>query len=251
MAPGSRGNQATAWLRERLALRVRHAAVSEALARTVRWPVEAILPDPYDETVFGEDLTVARDLDVAFVGRLIPEKGAHVLIEALSILKRGIRLTASIAGDGPELDQLKQLIDARKLGEGVKLKGQVRGTALARLLNRHRVLVVPSLCAEGFGLAALEGIACGCVVLGSKVGGLPEAIGCCGTTFPAGDAEGLAEMLGEMLQSPEQLKRFRTGAEQHLARHRPDAVARRYLEFVTPRGLRLAHRKLCWIQSAP
>jgi glycosyltransferase involved in cell wall biosynthesis len=112
--------------------------------------------------------------------------------------------------------------------------------ALARLLNRHRVLVVPSLCAEGFGLAALEGIACGCVVLGSKVGGLPEAIGCCGATFRADDAEELAEMLGEMLRSPEQLERFRTDAEQHLEKHRPDAVARRYLESL----LRREHRPL-------
>jgi glycosyltransferase involved in cell wall biosynthesis len=251
MAPGSCENQATAWLRERLALRARHAAVSEALARTVRWRVEAILPDPYDETVLRGDSTVARDLDVAFVGRLILEKGAHVLVEALSILKgRGTRLTASIVGDGPELKRLKQSIDAGQLREDVKLKGRVSGVALARLLNQHRVLVAPSLCAEGFGLAALEGIACGCVVLGSRLGGLPEAIGCCGMTFPAGDAEGLAEMLAEVLRSPERLDRFRIGAEQHLAKHRPATVARRYLEFVTAGELRLVPKSLCAMQSA-
>jgi len=237
MAPGNCENQATAWLRDRLALCARHAAVSEALARAVRWPVEAVLPDPYDDTVFREDPTVARDLDVAFVGRLTPEKGAHVLVEALSILKgRGTRLNASIVGDGPELNRLKQLIDARQLRENVKLKGQLSGLALARLLNRHRVLVAPSLCAEGFGLAALEGIACGCVVLGSRLGGLPEAIGCCGMTFAAGGAERLAKTLAEVLRSPEQLDRFRLGAEQHLAKHRPAAVARRYLEFIMARA---------------
>jgi glycosyltransferase involved in cell wall biosynthesis len=196
--------------------------------------VEAVLPDPYDDTAFRKDSTIARDRDVAFVGRLIPEKGAHVLIEALSILEgTGTRLTASIVGDGPELNRLKQLIDAQQLGESVKLTGQLSGVALARLLNRHQLLVVPSLCAEGFGLAALEGIACGCVVLGSRLGGLPEAIGCCGMTFTAGEAEGLAEMLGDVLRSPERLDQLRTGAEQHLANHRPAVVARRYLEFVT------------------
>ena len=41
------------------------------------------------------------------------------------------------------------------------------GAALAALLNQCRILVVPSLWAEPFGIVALEGIACGCVVVGS------------------------------------------------------------------------------------
>ncbi len=50
---------------------------------------------------------------------------------------------------------------------------------------------------------ALEGIACGCVVVGSEGGGLKDAIGPCGDTFRNGDAADLARVLGHRLRHPE------------------------------------------------
>jgi glycosyltransferase involved in cell wall biosynthesis len=220
-----------------MARRARHASVGLGLAPAIPWPVEALLPNPYDETVFRLDKEVARDMDVAFVGRLIEAKGAQILVEALAILERnGIALSASIIGDGPELKRLREDIAARGLERRVGLRGLVIGSELARLLNRHRILVVPSLCPEGFGLVALEGIACGCIVVGSNWGGLPEAIGSCGATFPTGNAESLARTLGDLLGSPSKMQGLRAGAEQHLAKHRPGVVARRYLEFINELG---------------
>jgi len=232
--PGNDSNRLRLWLRERLARRTRHVAVCMTLASTIRWPIEAILPNPYDQKVFHADETSSRDLDVVFAGRLVPEKGAHILIEALSILARGgTSVTASIIGNGPELRRLEESAATQGLKRWVQLRGQATGSRLAKLLNRHRVLAVPSLCAEGFGLVALEGIACGCVVVGSRTGGLPEAIGPCGTTFRTGNAECLADALRRVLGSADMIKRLRAGSDQHLARHCPEAVARRYLCFLS------------------
>jgi glycosyltransferase involved in cell wall biosynthesis len=101
---------------------------------------------------------------------------------------------------------------------------------LTGILNEHRLMVVPSRWQEPFGIVALEGIACGCVVVGSEDGGLRDAIGPCGVTFPNGDAKALAQTLFRLLTDEGRLSGYRTGAEAHLSRHRKAEVAKSYLE---------------------
>lgn len=229
--PAARDGGVGGWVRRHLAREVRHAAVSWTLAQALPWPVETILPNPYDDAMFRVDPAVGRNRDIIFVGRLVPEKGAHVLVEAIAILRSSARfMTATIVGNGPESSSLAKLIQARELDGCVKLAGRVTGAVLARLLNQHRILVIPSLCKEAFGIIALEGIACGCAILGSDLGGLPEAIGPCGITFPKGDAGALAARVKTLLDSPDTIEKLRAGAERHLAPHRPSSVAQRYLE---------------------
>ena len=91
-------------------------------------------------------------------------------------------------------------------------------------------MVVPSIWNEPFGVVALEGLACGCVVIGSEGGGLKQAVGPAGLTFANGDAEGLASALEQVLCDPAVQERFRAAAPAHLALHQPAAVAKRYLE---------------------
>jgi glycosyltransferase involved in cell wall biosynthesis len=226
----TRQNAASASLRAKLAACARHAAVSRALARMLPWPVEAILPNPYDECIFRLAPNTRRTLDIIFVGRLIPQKGAAVLLEAVARLKRhGSVLKVTIAGDGPQRVQLEELIAASQLKNVVRFAGPVTGLELAHLFQEHHIAVLPSVQSEAFGLIALEAIACGCTVVGSEVDGLPEAIGPCGMTFPAGDAEALAATLRNLLNSPQEIKAFRAAAGQHLAKHRPAAVAQCYL----------------------
>ena len=101
-----------------------------------------------------------------------------------------------------------------------------------RTLNRHRILVVPSRYNEPFGIVALEGIACGCVVVGSRGGGLKEAIGPCGDTFRNGDAADLARVLGRLLRRPELDAEPLRQAAGHLARHAGERVAAAYLREI-------------------
>jgi glycosyltransferase involved in cell wall biosynthesis len=164
---------------------------------------------------------------------LIPEKGVQVLIEALTILRRaGQPLTATIVGDGEERDSLEQLAKRNHLEQCLLFTGAVTGGALAGLLNRHRLMVVPSTYHEPFGIVALEGIACGCVVIGSQAGGLPEAIGPCGTTVRPANPALLAAEIRDVLAGRRELAGFPKLAEAHLAAHRAEAVASRYLELL-------------------
>ena len=105
--------------------------------------------------------------------------------------------------------------------------GVKRGSDLARFVARHRVMAVPSRWAEPFGIVALEGIACGCVVVGTSLGGLPEAIGPCGVTVPNADTSAMARALRLLLEDDSLRAGYRSGAAPvHLARHSRSTVAR-------------------------
>jgi glycogen synthase len=100
------------------------------------------------------------------------------------------------------------------------------------VMNRHQVIVIPSRWPEPFGIVALEGIACGCIALGSEQGGLNEAIGNCGMTFRNGDGDELADRLRDLLSDSQLREEFRAAAAAHLERFRAPTVAQHYLALL-------------------
>jgi len=178
-----------------------------------------VIPNPYDDALFRLRPEVPRDRDLLFVGRLVSDKGVYLLLQALSLLP-GWRLT--IVGDGPEASALPWRAEEWKVGDRVTFTGPKRGEELARLINAHRILVVPSRWAEPFGIVALEGAASGCTVVASDRGGLPDAVGPCGGVFASGDAATLAQAL-ENVPTPDPV-----AVAKHLERHRAGAVVVAY-----------------------
>ncbi|WP_017323927.1 glycosyltransferase family 4 protein [Synechococcus sp. PCC 7336] len=205
-------------------------SVSEAIAKHIDRPSVAI-GNPYREDLFRVMPEIDRDRDLVFLGRLVSDKGADLLIDALALLqKEQLRPNATIVGAGPEADPLKAQVQRLGLQHQVEFVGVKTGEELVRCLNRHTIVAIPSRWAEPFGLVALEGIACGCVAVGSAAGGLKDAIGPCGVTFPNGDAVALARQLANLLRQPEALSQYRERAPEHLARHQRDRVAKAYLQ---------------------
>jgi glycogen(starch) synthase len=207
----------------------RNIAASEAIANALGAP-STVIANPYDDRMFFRRADAVRSRDLVFVGRLVSDKGLMLLLDALSLLARNdMRPTLTVIGSGPEETRCREACAAAGLESQVEWAGSTHGEALALVLNRHRVLVVPSLWREPFGIVALEGAACGCAVVGSVGGGLPEAIGPCGRTFPNGDAAALARALRATLDD-------NTGptpaVQEHLRRHTPAVVARRYLDIL-------------------
>ena len=204
-------------------------SISQAIADSLPVP-SVILPDPYQDEVFRVVPGTRREKELIFVGRLVPDKGADVLIEALGRLKQGgLGPELTLVGDGPELMNLQTLAVRAGVRDQITFLGRKTGVELAALLNRHQILVVPSRWQEPFGIVALEGIACGCAVVGSHGGGLKDAIGPCGVTFPNGDGSALAAILSDLLSAPEKLVRYREHAGPHLQPHQRRTVARAYL----------------------
>jgi glycogen synthase len=216
-------------IKRALVSRVNNVAISHAIAQDIGAPAE-IIGNPYDELVFKQVPAMPRDREIIFVGRLVSDKGADLLLRAVNLLKKpGTNLT--IVGQGPEEKALRARAGELKLD--VTFAGPMSGTKLAELLNRHHVIAIPSRWPEPFGVVALEGIACGCTPVGSEQGGLREAIGPCGLTFANGDAQQLANRLQEVLDDPPLREKLRATAPAHLKNFRAAVVAQRYLDILS------------------
>lgn len=222
-----------------LAARMKHAVVNRASSIAISKPVAAcfeadsvIIPNPYDVRVFTNTTPdPARTGDLVFLGRLVTEKGIDVLLHALGLLlAKGLSPRLTVVGSGAELEPMQKLAATVGVQEQVSFVGPKRGAAITEILNQHRILVVPSRYDEPFGVVALEGIACGCVVIGSGGGGLPVAIGPCGLTFPNGDAKALAQAIEKLFRNPKERQRLLASAPKHLARFHPTTVASQYLD---------------------
>ena len=205
----------------------RNISVSRSVALALP-VVSTVIYNCYNDAVFRLYADELRETDFLFVGRLVSQKGCDMLIEACSRLRRAFRL--SIVGDGAELAGLSARVEALGLSDRIVFLGFMRDEQLARTMGRHRVMIVPSVGAEGFGIVALEGLACGCRMLVSDAGGLPEAVGPFGDVFPMGNVDALVALLGECLARPE-VDQMTAAKTAFLQDHSAPKVARRYLDF--------------------
>jgi glycosyltransferase involved in cell wall biosynthesis len=174
-------------------------------------------------------------LRVAFVGRVIRDKGPDVLLDALTLLDRadiGVTIIggAGFAVDAP-LTPYEQSL--RRLGAPLgdrfaTVPFAARGET-ARLLRDVDVLVVPSRWRDPFALTVLEGMASGAAVVASDIGGIPEAAGGAGILVPPDDARALADAIAA-LADDESLRRRTALAGLEHARASTWAVARAALD---------------------
>lgn len=207
-------------------------SISKAVADHL--PVSStVIGNPYRDHLFYEMPAIPRDQELVFVGRLVSDKGVGLLIQAIAQLKqKGLTPKLTVVGTGRELKKLEQQAQDLHIAEQVNFVGTKTGSELVQLLNQHQIMVVPSLWAEPFGIVALEGIACGCVVVGSEGGGLKDAIGPCGITFPNGEVTALTQGLFELLSNPNKLVGYRAKAQEHLSHHTSAEVAKAYLKVI-------------------
>ena len=144
--------------------------------------------------------------DIVCVGELRPVKAIDVLIEALAVLRRdGRRVTATIAGDGPQAGELKALAERRRIADQVRFIGHCPArTAFAM----GRMLVMPSR-AESLPYVVLEAAAAGMPIIATRVGGIPEIFGPEAAHLVApDDTAALIVAIGAALDDPEQYRRI-------------------------------------------
>jgi glycosyltransferase involved in cell wall biosynthesis len=149
-------------------------------------PAPLPAPGPWDD----------RPASVLFLGRLSPEKGVDVLLEAMAACPE---LELKIAGDGPDLPRLQAR--AAELGLGnVAFLGFQERPARDALLREALALVLPSAWYEHFPMTVLEASAAATPLVASRLGGLPGLIdeGRTGWLFAPGDASDLAGRLREL-----------------------------------------------------
>ncbi|WP_173921771.1 glycosyltransferase [Agromyces sp. Marseille-P2726] len=143
----------------------------------------------------------SRGLDrivVGFLGRLVPEKGVLVLLDAVA---RDPRLHLRIGGSGPLAGELVRGAREAGIGDRVETAGPIDPAEVVAFYRSLDVLAVPSLptpsWTEQFGRVAVEAMACGVPVVSSDAGALPDVVGGAGLVVGAGDAGALSDALVE------------------------------------------------------
>ena len=144
-----------------------------------------------------------NEIQLGYVGRLVQEKGLPLLIEAAVRLKtEGFSFHLTFVGGGPLRERLEEASRNLGIASHVTFTGELRGVALENAVRPIQILVMPSLWEETAGLAAIEQMMRGGVVVASDIGGLSEVVGDAGLKFVAGNSEALYARLREVLESP-------------------------------------------------
>lgn len=137
------------------------------------------------------------------IGRLSPEKGQLVLVEAASeLVRRGRSFELTIIGDGDFRASLETLIERRGLRDVVRLVGWQSSEEVRRCLKASRALVQSSF-AEGLPVVIMEAFACQRPVVSTAIAGIPELVraGESGWLVAAGSASQLADAIEEVLDA--------------------------------------------------
>lgn len=187
-----------------------------------------IVPDAVDETfhpvsnrawarrVLEQRGVGLNDRLLLYVGGLSPHKNLHTLLDAFGILSRdgeGRELKLALIGDFERdpffsnHDALRQHARDLGLSEQVIFAGFVSDADLVQCYNAADAVVLPSL-AEGFGLPALEAMACGTPVVASRIEPLEEVVGDAGLFFDPRSPEDLVRCLRRALTDAELRQRL-------------------------------------------
>jgi len=179
---------------------------------------------------------------VGAIGRLVPQKAMHVLIDATpALLASDPELRVLIVGDGPLRADLEAQAARLGVGHVVRFAGYQEDVVSA--YAAMDVFVLPSR-DEGFGLVFLEAMAVGVPVVGTRVIGSEDAVddGVTGLLVPYADPAALAAAVRGILQSPDLARRLRETAAERVRRvysreqcaARVEALYRELLEARTP-----------------
>jgi glycosyltransferase involved in cell wall biosynthesis len=178
-------------------------AVSRHVDQRQKLPHTKVVYHGIEDPIPNPDRSPSQKLRIAYVGRLVPEKGVPVLLEAAKILKNeGRDFEIRIIGDGSERANLDTLIQQNKLEPFISVTGFLTGEAFARALQDVSVVVMPSTWEETAGLAAIEQMMRGRLVIAADIGGLTEVLGDTGLKFAPGNAVSLAGCLRNVIQNP-------------------------------------------------
>lgn len=148
--------------------------------------------------------TAEEEREILYIGRLVPEKGQAVLLEAVAgLVRRGHPLRLTIAGEGPTRASLEELAAELGIAPRVTFLGAVGQDRLRELYEAATIFCLPSF-AEGVPVVLMEAMAMGVPVVSTQIAGIPELIehGRGGLLAAPGSAPDLSGCLERLLAEP-------------------------------------------------
>ncbi|WP_245537338.1 glycosyltransferase family 4 protein [Thiocystis violascens] len=162
---------------------------------------------------------------LAFVGRIIDEKGPEDLIRAVALLRAELpNVTALIIGAGPEAPELERLAATLGLGEHILFPGWVERAEIGAWMSAADYFVAPSRRApngwvEAQGLTIIEAMIAGTPVIATRLGGIPDAVihERTGLLIDERAPEQIAEAIRRLVAEPTQARSLANEAQRHAA----------------------------------
>lgn len=198
---------------------------------------------PHDDTSLRERLGLEERPLLLTVGRLVPRKGIDTVIRALPAVLQALPDVAHVVvGTGPDRSRLEALAVDEGVENHVHFQGAVSYNELPFYYSTADLFVMPAReeppDVEGFGIVFLEANACGTPVVGSRTGGIPDAIveGKTGVLASPTDAASVANAIEQLLTDADRAAEMgRRGRERVVREATWDHVATRLFKYLTDR----------------
>lgn len=129
-----------------------------------------------------KDFKQLSDLKIIFLGRISIEKGLIEFVDFLFTEKIS-SFSLSIYGEGPVLDELKSKIEQYHFQKNISLIGKIQYAEVEEVLQKHNVLLLPSICYENAPLVLVEGALKSLRLLTCNYGGMKEVGDICGDAY--------------------------------------------------------------------
>lgn len=198
--------------------------------KTVMIPNGVVRPEIREVEQITERFGLEKDSYILYLGRLVPEKGIHYLIDAYQKIKTNKKLV--IAGGSSDSDDYGQkLREMAERNENILFTGFIQGRLLEELYSNAYVYVLPSDL-EGMPLSLLEAMSYGNCCLTSDIPECTEVMEDHGVSFYKGVPKNLAAKLQQLCDEPETVQLYKKNASSFICdKYNWDAVTEKTLEL--------------------
>jgi glycosyltransferase involved in cell wall biosynthesis len=218
-----------------------HIALSEATREEVRKFLGiqkcTVIGNGLDTRKFIP-MDLPKTFDVVFLGRLAPQKGIDVLLEAWSEVVRtspSAQMVLLGGGEPKDVSLYKNMARDLRLEKNVTFAGFVEDDEIVRALNSSRLFVFPSR-KEGFAQAVSQAMGCGLCCILSDIPPLREVYGTAAIFSPVDQPQALAEKIRGMLESEEERTSYGKKARRLAETFSWENTVRRELEEISGLG---------------
>lgn len=197
---------------------------------TVYIPNGVTIPQIQEANLITDAFNLTKDSYILFLGRLVPEKGVHYLIEAFRKVETDKRLVIAggVSDSGSYGDELKALAAGDKR---ILFTGFVQGKCLEELYSNAYIYVLPSDL-EGMPLSLLEAMSYGNCCVTSDIEECTSVVENYGIAFPKGNVAALVEVLQKLCENLQVTEWYKQQAADYITgKYNWDDVTNRTLEL--------------------